>query len=164
MLSKIGSNCIRGWDVARLSPLHPSPFLVQLPIHLLPPPRPKPLHRPNDDAAPHRNHPHAGEQPAVSDGVDERLRDDGAHAREDVAHEVVDRDAVGRLFGHEFRQHRRRHGEDEHGADAEEEVCDQGHEPEDAPLRRPAVPDQRGWVQEGGDPGVFPHPVLGDVH
>ena len=144
---------------------HPvSSLLIQLPIHPLPPPGPEPPHRPNDNAAPHGNDARAGEQPAVPDDIDKRLRDDGADAGKDVAHKVVDRDAVGRLLGHKLRQHRRGHGEDEHGADAEEEVCDERHEPEDAPLRRPAVPDQRGGVQEGGDPGVLPHPVFGDVH
>ena len=142
----------------------PSSLLVELPIHLLPPAGPEPPHRPHDGAAPHRDDARPGEEPAVADGVDERLRDDGAHAGEDVAHKIVDRDAVGRLFGHELGQHRRRHGEDEHGPDAEEEVGHERHGPDDALFRRPPVPDQRGRVQEGGHPGVFPHPVFGDVH
>ena len=141
----------------------PSSLLVQLPIHLLPPPGPEPPHRPDDNAAPHRNDAHPAKQPAIPNGVDERLRDDGPHAGKDVADKVVHRDATRRLFGHKLRQHRRRRGEDEHGADAEEEVCDERHDAEDAPFRRPAVRDQRGGVEEGGDPGVFPHPVFGDV-
>ena len=143
---------------------HHSPSLTKLPIHRLPPPRSEPPHRPNDHATRHRNDSHPREQPAVANGTDERLRNDGSHTGEDVPHEIIHRDAVGRLFGHKLRQHGRRHGEDEHGADAEEEVCDQGHEPENSLFGRPAVPDEGGGVEERGDPGVLPHSVLGSVH
>ena len=82
-------------------------------------------HRPHDDAARHRKDPQAGEEPAIPDGVEQRLGDDPADAGEDVAHEVVDRHAGGGFLGHELRQHGRRHAEDEHAADAEEEVGDE---------------------------------------
>ena len=141
-----------------------SPSLTKLPIHRLPPPRSEPPHRPNDHATRHRNNTHPREQPAVPNRTDQRLRNDGSHTGEDVPHEIIHRDAVGCLFGHELRQHSRRHGEDEHGADAEEEVCDQGHEPENSLFGRPAVPDEGSGVEEGGDPGVLPHSVLGSVH
>ena len=140
-----------------------SPLLIQRLIHRLPPLGPEPPHRPDNNAARHGDDAHARKQPPITNSVDQRLRDDGPDAGKDVADEVVDGDAVGGALGHEFRQHGRGHGEDEHGADAEEEVGDQGHEPEDAPLRRPAVPDQRGRVQECRDPGVFAHPVFGSV-
>lgn len=71
---------------------------------------------------------------------------------------------MGGPFGHELGEHGGRHGEEEHGADAEEEVCNQGHHPEHSPLGRPAVPDQRGGVEEGGDPGVLAHAVFGPIH
>ena len=121
-------------------------------------------HRPNDNTARRGDDTDPCEQPAVANGVEQRLRDDGAHAGEDVPDEVVHRDAVGCLLGHELRQHGRRHAEDEHRADAEEEVRNQRHEPEDALFGRPPVPDERGRVQEGGDPGVLAHPVFGYVH
>lgn len=142
----------------------PSPGPVQLPIHHLPPPRSEPPHRPHDDAARRGDEAHPREQPPVADGADQRLRHDGARAGEDVAHEVVDRDAVGGAAGHELGEHGGRHGEDEHGADAEEEVGDERDGPGDALVGRPAVPHERGRVEEGGDPGVLAHAVFGPVH
>ena len=95
------------------------------PIHPLPPPRSKPPHRPNHHTAPRTNNPQPGKQPAVTDAGDEGLGDDSADAGKDVADEIVDGDARGGLFGHEFREHGCGHGEDEHAADAEEEVGDE---------------------------------------
>lgn len=137
--------------------------LAQLPIHLLPPRRRISPHRPHHDAARRGDDAHASEKPSVPNGLDQRLRDNRPHAREDVADEVVERDAHARFPRHKFRQHGRCHAEDKHAADAEEEIRDQGHEPEDSLLRRPAVPDERARVQERGDPGVLPHAVLGAV-
>ena len=141
-----------------------SPRLLQLLHHHPSPLRSEPPHSPNDNTAHRSNDPQPRKQPPVADGADQRLRHDGPDAREDVAHEVVDGDAVGGLFGHEFREHGRGHGEDEHGADAEEEVGDEGDDPEGSLFGRPAVPDERGGVEVGGDPGVLTHAVFGYVH
>lgn len=121
-------------------------------------------HGPNNSTTAHSNDPNPREQPAIPNGADKRLRDHRTNAREDVPYEIIDRDAAGRFLGHELRQHGRRHREDKHGADAEEEVGDEGHEPEDALFGRPAVPDQCGGVEEGGNPGVLAHAVFGSVH
>ncbi len=92
------------------------------------------------------------------------MRNHNTNTRKDVPDEVADGDSTRCLFRHELRQHGRCHCEDEHGADAEEEIGDEGHEPEDATLGGPAVPDQRCRVEESGDPGVFSHAVFGSVH
>lgn len=145
-------------------PVSSSARLIQLPIHHLPPSRPESPHSPNDDTTRRGNHTNSRKQPPVTNRTDQRLGNDSSHAREDVPHKVVHGDAVGCLFGHELREHGRRHGEDEHRADAEEEIRDQGHEPEDALFDGPAVPDQGGGIEEGGDPGVLAHAVFGSVH
>ena len=126
--------------------------------------RPEPPHGPHDNATRRSNDTYPREQPPVANRIYQRLRNDGSHAREDVPHKVVHRDAVGGLFGHELGQHGRGHGEDKHGADAEEEVRNQGDEPEHSLLGGPAVPDECGRIEEGGDPGVLAHPVFGPVH
>ncbi len=147
----------------RRSSENPKPS-AQLPIHIDPPPRPEPPHRPYNNTARHRDDTNAGEKPAVADDANKRLRNHGAHKRKDVADEIADGDSTRCFFRHEFRQHRRRHGEDEHGTDAEEEIGDERYKPEDATVGRPTVPDQSCRVEEGGDPGVFAHAVFGSVH
>ena len=141
-----------------------SPFLVQLPIHHLPPSRPESPHGPNHNATRRRNDTHPGKQPPVANRVDQRLRNDSAHASEHVPYKIVHRNAVGGLLGHELGEHGQGHGEDEHGADAVEEVGNHGDQPEDALLGRPAVPDECARIQEGADPGVLAHAVFGPVH
>lgn len=136
----------------------------QFSIHSLPPLWPKPPHSPDNHTAARCDNPNTREKPAVPDRTYERLRDHCSPAREDIPHEIVERDAVRRFPWHELGQHGRRHGENEHGTDAKEEIGHQGDEPEDALLRRPAVPDQRGRVEEGCDPGVFAHAIFGPVH
>ena len=137
-----------------------SPTSSQLPNHPLPPPRSKSPHGPNDNQTSSSEESDDSEEPAITDGLDERLRQDGAAGGENVAEEVVDGDAGAGATGHEFGEHGGGHGEDEHGADAEEEVADQGDEPERVAVRRPAVPQQGPRVHDCGDPCVLPHPVL----
>lgn len=103
----------------------PHPTSPQLRIHTRPPPRPKPSHGPHDRTARGRNDPQSRKQPAVPNGIQQRLRNHPAHAGEDISHKVIHRHAGGCLLGHELRQHGRHHGEDEHAADAEEEVGDE---------------------------------------
>ena len=55
-----------------------------------------------------------GEDPAIPNGLDHWRRNENAHARENVSHEIVDGDASGRFPGHEFGEHGSGHGEDEH--------------------------------------------------
>ena len=103
--------------------------LPHLPIHALPPRRPEPSHRPNNRTARCRQHPNARKQPSVPNRGDERLGNDRPDAGADVADEIVGGDARGGALGHEFREHGGGHGEDEHAADAEEEVGDELQEP-----------------------------------
>lgn len=142
----------------------PSPFLIQLPIHRLSPSWPEPPHSPDDNAARHRDTAYAGKQPPVANRIDQRLRNDSSHTGEDIPHKVIHRDAVGCLFGHELREHGRSHGKYEHGADAEEEVCNQRDQPENPLFGGPAVPNECGRVEEGGDPGVLAHAVFRYIH
>ena len=142
---------------------HTGPYLPQLPTHPLPPPGPIMSHRPDNNTTPRRHEPHKSEQPAIANNLDERLRDNGPNGTERVPDEIVGRHARGRLAGHEFREHGRHRGENDHGSDAEEEIRDQGCEPEGAALSRPAVPDQRAGVQDRCYPGVFAHAVFGPV-
>ncbi len=138
----------------RRSSENPKPS-AQLPIHIDPPPRPEPPHRPYHNAARHRDDTNAGEKPAVADDANKRLRNHGAHKGENVADEIADGDSTRCLLWHEFRQH---------GTDAEEEIGDERYEPEDATVGRPTVPDQSCRVEKGGYPGVFAHAVFRSVH
>jgi len=88
-------------------------------------PRTKPPHRPDHTPTAERNNTHPREQPAIANRGDKRLRRHRAHSGEDIADEVIGRDAGGGAAGHELCEHCGGHGEDEHGADAEEEVGDQ---------------------------------------
>lgn len=65
---------------------------------------------------------HAREQPAVANSTDKWVRCDGTDAREDVTDKIIDCDAGRGLARHKFCEHGGRHGEDEHGANAKEEV------------------------------------------
>ena len=92
------------------------------------------------------------------------MRNKSPHTRKDIPNKVIGSYSTRCLFWHEFCEHRSSHREDQHGADAEEEISNQRHEPEDAFLGCPAIPYQRGWVQKGGNPCIFSHPVFGSVH
>lgn len=91
--------------------------------HLHPPRWPKPSHSPHNDRAARRNYTDPSEQPSIPNHFEKRLGDDSADAGENVADEVVDGDAGGGFAGHEFREHGGGHAKDEHGADAENEIC-----------------------------------------
>ena len=82
-------------------------------------------HSPHYKTTRRRNNPQPREQPAIPYSIQKRLRDDAPNTGEDIPHKVVQRDAGRRFLGHEFREHGRDHGEDEHTTDAEKEVGDQ---------------------------------------
>lgn len=84
-------------------------------LRILPPPIPKLFNRPDNhgstDKSPDTQN---REQPPISNRVDDGFGDQTAHAGENVAHEIVERDAVGGVLGHEFREHGCYDAEDEH--------------------------------------------------
>lgn len=98
------------------------PFSPQLPNHPLTPPGPEAGHSPNNNAASTSPNTNNGEEPAIPDSVDERLRDDGAGKAEDVAYEVVGGDTGAGAAGHELGEHGGGDAEDDHATEAEEEV------------------------------------------
>ena len=137
--------------------------MIQSLIHLHPPPRSKPPHRPNNHTTRRSNNPHPRKQPPIPNSTYERLRHHSSNTRKDIPDEIIRRNAMAGFLRHEFRQHGRRHRKYEHGADTIEEIGEQWHEPEYSFLRRPTVPDEGGGVQECCDPGVLSHAVFGDV-
>lgn len=94
---------------------------IKLLLQRLPPPGSEPPHGPDDARAGRRDDRQHGEEPSRTDGRDERLGDDAADAGEQVAAEGVEGDEGGGFVRHEFRQHRRRHVQDQDAARADEE-------------------------------------------
>jgi hypothetical protein len=129
-----------------------------------PPPAPDP-HRPQrstpGEQAPEPQNRH---QPAIPEFRDRGIRHDRAREAEYVSHKVVQRDAAGGSLGHELGQHGIDEGEDEHAADAEEEVRDHGERNGGVEVRGPAVSDEADGIQDGGEPCVFAHAVFGAEH
>ena len=82
-------------------------------------------HCPNHNTTRHREKTQNREQPAIPNGINERLCNNTANARKDVADKVVRRDTRRRFSWHEFRQHSRCHAKDEHGANAKKEIGDE---------------------------------------
>lgn len=113
----LGSNNI---TITSSPPL--SPNSSNSTVHLHPPPRPKPLHRPNNHSTPGRQSGHAGEQPAIPQRLEQRLGHHDADGAHDVADAIVERDPGRGAARHEFREHGDDGAEDEHATDAEEEV------------------------------------------
>ena len=140
------------------------PNSAQLPLHLLPPPWSKSPRGPHRPAARQRNNAHPREQPSIPDSIKKRLRHHNGRGGKDIPHEIIDRDAIRRLFRHEFRQHGRYHTEDQHRTEAEEEIRDERDRPGYAALGCPAVPDESAGVEESCYPGVFAHAVFRSVH
>lgn len=93
-------------------------------IHLLSPTRTKNPDEENDRAAREPEQAKDGEEPAITDASNDRSRDEGSHAGENVPHEVVQGHALGGLFRHELGEHGGHHTENEHGSNTEEEVGD----------------------------------------
>ena len=71
-------------------------------VHGRPPSGPESSHGPYDYAACRGDDAQPCKQPAVADGIDERLSDYSANTREDVSDKVVNRDAGGCPLRHEF--------------------------------------------------------------
>lgn len=92
-------------------------------VHGFSPARTKYSHQENDRAACEADQSKNGEKPPIADAIDNGRCDERANAGEDVSHEIVEGHAFGRFLGHELCQHGGHHTEDEHRADAEEEVC-----------------------------------------
>lgn len=104
---------------------HPNPLANpsrHLPIHLDPPHRTKAFHGPNGRATSHREQGRARKKPTVADGREERFGHHDPDASDDVADAVVERDPGRGVAGHELGEHGDDGAEDEHVADAEEEV------------------------------------------
>ena len=93
-------------------------------IHLLSPLRTPHSHCKDDGATRETDKAQDCEQPAITNGIDDRCSDQGPDARKDVSHEVVQCNTLGGFLRHKFGQHRCHHAENEHRSNAEEEVCD----------------------------------------
>lgn len=138
-----------------------------MPIHLRPPFRSELSHGPNDRAARHRNHAPPREQPTIPDSRDDGFGRNGTDAGEDIADEIVGRDAGGGLAGHEFCEHGGGHAEDDHATDAEEEIRDELEKGEAEPYQRCKVlvsMYERKKRKEKNHTGIAQKRCFSDVH
>lgn len=118
-------------------------------VHRLPPTRTKHSHDVEAETARKPYQAQDREEPTVADGIDNRSSNQGSDTREDVAHKVVQRNPRRCFLRHEFRQHCRRHAEDQHGSYAEKEVGNHLHHIlEEGPFRnRLNLPQHTGTSQ-----------------
>jgi len=142
-----------------------APALPKRLHHLHSPLRSPPPHRPDNRTPTGQTpQPENRHNPPIANRPNDRLRDHGTRKRKDVPHEVVDGDARRCALRHELGKHGGHQGEDEHGADAEEEVGDHGDGPDNAFLYRPTVTYQRAGPEKGSNPCVFLHAVFRSEH
>lgn len=130
-------------------------------IHHDPPFRTKSSHCPDDRKGTNPTyHAQSGEQPADPNCGNKGLSDNPSHTAEYIPYEIVHSYSAAAAFGHELCEHGRSHPKDDHASQAKEKVRDDGHNPDDAFLRSPPIPDQSPGEDRSRYPSIFSHSIL----